>query len=198
MQTRCPKTFAYLKLFEKMLRERAAFKRYFRPDRDPFYSMFNISDYTFAPWKVVWPEVANSLEVAVAGPARKKTTVPDHTLIMIECESEDEANYLCATLNSSPSRHVVQAYIVLHPDPHVMGRLRIPKCDPKDKVHKRLAELSMQAHELAKTPASDKPQAASWRLEEVEAEIDVESAKLWNLSASDLAEIQRSLKELTE
>jgi hypothetical protein len=31
----------------------------------------------------------------------------------------------------------------------------------------------------------------------VEAEVDVESAKLWNLSASDLAEIQRSLKELT-
>jgi hypothetical protein len=31
----------------------------------------------------------------------------------------------------------------------------------------------------------------------VEAEVDVESAKLWNLSASDLAEIQRSLKELS-
>jgi hypothetical protein len=75
---------------------------------------------------------------------------------------------------------------------------RIPEFDPKDKVHKRLAELSMQAHELARTPASDKPQASSRRLEEVEAEIDVESAKLWNLSASDLAEIQRSLKELTE
>jgi hypothetical protein len=33
---------------------------------------------------------------------------------------------------------------------------------------------------------------------EVEAQVDLESAKLWNLSASDLAEIQRSLKELTE
>ncbi|MCX6844469.1 MAG: SAM-dependent DNA methyltransferase, partial [candidate division WOR-3 bacterium] len=198
MQTRCPKTFAYLKLFEKMLRERAAFKRYFRPDRDPFYSMFNISDYTFAPWKVVWPEVANSLEVAVAGPAHKKTTVPDHTLIMIECESEDEAHYLCAALNSSPSRHVVQAYIVLHPDPHVMGRLRIPKIDPKDKVHKRLAELSMQAHELAKAPAGSEPSAVSRELQAVEVQVDLESAKLWDLTASDLAEIQRSLKELTE
>jgi len=27
---------------------------------------------------------------------------------------------------------------------------------------------------------------------------DLESGKLWNVSASDLAEIQRSLKELTE
>jgi hypothetical protein len=74
--------------------------------------------------------------------------------------------------------------------------VRIPKFDPKDKVHKRLAELSIQAHELAKTPASDKPQASSSKLAEIEAEVDVESAKLWDLSASDLAEVQRSLKEL--
>ena len=32
----------------------------------------------------------------------------------------------------------------------------------------------------------------------VNAQVDPESAKLWDLSASDLAEIQRSLKELTE
>lgn len=77
-------------------------------------------------------------------------------------------------------------------------RLRIPEFNPKDKVHKRLAELSMQAHELAKTPAGSEPSAVSRKLSAVEAEVDVESAKLWNLSASDLAEIQRSLKELTE
>jgi hypothetical protein len=29
----------------------------------------------------------------------------------------------------------------------------------------------------------------------IEAQVDLESAKLWNLSASDLAEIQRSLAE---
>ena len=33
---------------------------------------------------------------------------------------------------------------------------------------------------------------------EIESQVDLESAKLWSLSASDLAEIQRSLKELTE
>jgi hypothetical protein len=31
---------------------------------------------------------------------------------------------------------------------------------------------------------------------EIEAQVDLESAKLWNVSASDLAEIQRSLKEM--
>jgi hypothetical protein len=33
---------------------------------------------------------------------------------------------------------------------------------------------------------------------QIETQVDLESAKLWNLSAFDLAEIQRSLKELTE
>ena len=63
---------------------------------------------------------------------------------------------------------------------------------------KRFAELSMQAYELAKAPAGSEPLAVSRKLEAVEAQVDLESAKLWNLSAADLAEIQRSLKELTE
>ncbi|PWH17966.1 MAG: hypothetical protein DDG59_07045, partial [Anaerolineae bacterium] len=62
LQTRYPCTYGYLKRFERVLRERAAFKRYFtRPERrgravetGPFYSMFDVGDYTFAPWKVVW------------------------------------------------------------------------------------------------------------------------------------------------
>jgi SAM-dependent methyltransferase len=199
MQTRHPKTFAYLKLFENMLRERAAFKRYFRPDRDPFYSMFNISDYTFAPWKVVWREMAETMTAAVVGRVTRKPVVPDHKLMLVECPTEAEAHYLCAALNCSSSRMVVAGYtIAVSMDPHIMEHLRIPKFNPKDKVHKRLAELSMQAHELARTPAGSEPSAASRELQAVEAQVDLESVKLWNLSASDLAEIQRSLKELTE
>jgi hypothetical protein len=63
LQARYPRTYGYLKRFEPALRQRAAFKRYFtRPERGgrvtetgPFYSMFDVGDYTFAPWKVVWP-----------------------------------------------------------------------------------------------------------------------------------------------
>ena len=75
---------------------------------------------------------------------------------------------------------------------------RIAKYDPKDKVHKRLAELSMQAHELAQAPAGSEPSAVGRELQAVDAQVDLEPTKLWNLSASDLGEIQRSLRELTE
>jgi hypothetical protein len=199
MQTDYPRTYGYLKRFEEVLRERAAFKRYFtRKDKNgrivetgPFYSMFDVGTYTFAPWKVVWREVAHTLDAAVAPPFDDKPTVPDHTLILIDCASNEEAHYLCAALNSSPVRLGVQAYIVLHPDPHILEHIRIPRFDPKNPVHCRLAELSMQAHEAAKI-------GDEMRLREIEAEIDRQAAKLWGLSDDELRDIQQSLTELSE
>ncbi|OIO91480.1 MAG: hypothetical protein AUJ92_16525 [Armatimonadetes bacterium CG2_30_59_28] len=55
MQKRFPRTLAYLKRYEDMLRQRAAYKRYFKTT-DPFYSMFNVGEYTFNACKVVWAE----------------------------------------------------------------------------------------------------------------------------------------------
>ncbi len=191
LQVHCPKTYAYLKGFEKVLRSRAS-----RGVSDmlkkgaPFYTMFAVGDYTFAPWKVVWREVGHTLDAAVTGFDKDKITVADHTLITVSFESEEEAHYLCGFLNSSPSRLAVQSYIVLHPDTHILKNVRIPKFNPKDKVHQRLAELSQEAHEAAKTDDT----AA---LEVIEAEIDAEAARIWGLTGEELTEIQRSLDELT-
>jgi hypothetical protein len=78
-----PRTYGYLKHFEKVLRERAAFKRYFtRKDRynkvvetGPFYSMFDVGTYTFAPWKVVWPWISKGTERSCCEPLRGKLLV---------------------------------------------------------------------------------------------------------------------------
>jgi hypothetical protein len=75
--------------------------------------------------------------------------------------------------------------------PYLLEHIRIPRFDPKNPVHLRLAELSMQAHEAAK--AGDE-----MRLREIEAEIDLWAAKLWNLSDDELRDIQQSLAELSE
>ncbi|MGD2144705.1 MAG: N-6 DNA methylase, partial [Anaerolineae bacterium] len=53
MVVRFPKACAYLKRFEDDLRNRSGYRRYFT-EEDPFYSLFDIGDYTFAPYKVVW------------------------------------------------------------------------------------------------------------------------------------------------
>jgi len=75
MQRDFPRTYSYLVKFKDLLVKRAAFKRYFKIE-SPFYSIFNIGDYTFGPWKVVWREQSAGLMAAVVGPHDKRPVVP--------------------------------------------------------------------------------------------------------------------------
>ncbi len=188
MSVRCPKTYAYLKRFEDTLRSRAAFLRYFG-DGAAFYSMFNVGEYTFAPHKVVWREQANRFTAAVV-PLRDRPPVPDHKLMLVPLDNEDSARYVAACLNSSPGQFVVLSYAVnIQMNTHILEHVRVPSFDAQLTEHRRLAELSKQAH--AATTAGD----AALVLE-LEAEIDRAAAELWGLTADELKEIQESLVEL--
>lgn len=203
LQQRYPRTWAYLKRFEAVLRERSGFQRYFtRKDKNgrvvetgPFYSMFNVGDYTFAPWKVVWREVSSSFEPAVAGPHDGRVTVPAHTIVLVPCETAEEAHFICGLLASSLYRLAINSYFVLHPSPHVMNNVNVPRFDPEDKEHLRISNLSRRAHELAPA-AYNGDKAARAELRRVEEEIDRAAAQLWDLTEEELAEIRRSLEEL--
>ncbi len=211
MRLEYPNLYGYLKRFESILRSRSGMKRYFDPAKDPFYSMYNVAPYTFAPYKVVWREVAHGINAAVVSTHQRsylegKVIVPDHTLILIPCESANEAHFVCAVLNSAPSRLVVQAYVALHPSPHVLKYIAVPQFDAGNSLHTRLAALSQQAHQLAS--ASSAPAAAaqtsevsetsevSRRLAEVEAQVNEAAAELWGITEKELQEIRRSLAEL--
>jgi hypothetical protein len=73
--------------------------------------------------------------------------------------------------------------------PHVLQNIRIPKFDPKNKVHKELAALSEEAHSAASS-GDEK------RVSDIEEEIDLLSAQLWGLSESESKEIRQSLIDL--
>lgn len=120
--------------------------------------------------------------------AVKKPVVPDHTCILVECDSAEEAHYLCATVNSSPARLAIRNYIVLHPDPHVLDNVNVPQFAKADRTHAHLAELSVAAHKAA-------AKGATAEVSKIEAEIDRAAACLWGLKDEDLAEIKRSLEE---
>jgi hypothetical protein len=192
MEKQYPKAHSYLAKFERILRSRPAFRRYFRPD-DPYWSMFNVSPFTFAPWKVVWREVADELDAAVIGQGAvgrgKKPVIPDHTCILVECDTAREAHFMCAAVNSSPARLAIRNYIVLHPDPHVLDNINIPRFSASNRIHQRLAELSEAAHRAVANGES----AEVARIEE---DIDRTAARLWGLSDDELAEIKRSLEEM--
>ncbi len=87
---------------------------------------------------------------------------------------------------------IVASYITLHPSPHVLGHVRLPKFDAKNKQHCRLAELSEKAHALA----VEETEAANEKFQSLEAETDETAAGLWGINATELSDIQSSLADL--
>ncbi|MBE7560682.1 N-6 DNA methylase [bacterium] len=198
MMLKYPRTYAYLRQFEGdkarpergTLRARSGYRQYFKPT-DPFYAIYNVGTYTMARWKVVWPEVGHSVRAAVVGSKRVrnvKPALPDHTLVAVSCESSEEAHFLCALLNSSPAQLFVRAYIALHPSPHIMTHVRMPKFRRDSRMHNQLAELSEQCHFLVARGITD-------TLAGMHAEIDRVAARIWGITPSELRAIQEALAE---
>lgn len=196
MKRRWPKTYTYLKQFEGdpkkpergTLRGRSGYRRYFKPSA-PFYSMYNVGPYTMAEWKVLWPEVGHSVRASVSGPStveKTKPSLPDHTIVTIPCESPNEAYFVSGMLNSSPAYEAAAAYIVLHPSPHIMKHIAVPRFKKSDGDHTRLAKLSRRCHGVAER----KDEGA---LTEVEAEIDEMAAQIWGITDIELKAIQETL-----
>jgi len=188
MEREYPKAHSYLARFERLLTARPAFRRYFR-DTDPYWSMFNVSPFTFSHWKVVWREQASVFTAAAVGPLDKRPIVPDHKLMMVAVDSATEAFYLCAALNSAPVRQAISAYAIqIQMNTHILENVAVPKFSNTSQLHMRLAELAQAAH---KVTAGDGVASVG----NIEEEINRLAARLWKLSDEDLAEIEHSLED---
>jgi hypothetical protein len=189
MQNGFPKTFAYFNQFEPQLRKRSGFKQFFNTETAPFYSIYNVGPYTFAPFKVCWREVANDLNAAVCSSLDEKVVVPDHTLIAIGCESEPEAHFICALINSPPSNFIVRGYVALHPSPHILKYIKIGRFNAKDKTHRALAANSKACHDASVAGDAEK-------IAELEIENGELAAAYWVLEKAEVADIKASLDDL--
>lgn len=188
MQSKYPKAWSYLQHFEKELRTSGSFKRYFNAD-SPFYSIFDIGDYTFAPHKLVIREIAGGLTCAVAGSQDGKTIIPDHKLILVPFKIEKEAHFVCALLNSLPARLFVESYVInTQFSPHLFEKLAIPDFDTHNKVHRRLAELSKEAHDAVRHNGTAD-------VAHISDEIDHLSAAVWDLSDEEIRDVKFSIAE---
>ena len=155
MMTKWPRILEYLLAFKTELVSRAAYKKYHADTDKPFYSQYNIAEYTFARYKVVWKRMASDLVAAVISQHKTKfgwkTIIPTDTTSLFATESEDEAHYLCAILNSQPVRQFVKSYSSAGRGfgaPSVMEHVGIAKFDEKNGVHKKLSKLSKSLHKL--------------------------------------------------
>jgi len=174
-----------------------------------FYILDNIGTYTFAPYKVVWKEVSarmtvGGFHVAVVEPLQDKylgenTVVPDHTVVLIPVENKDKAYYLAGILNSTIITFALQYAVV-----ESISNLNIPKFDPNNDLHRRIAELSRRAHEVAKCIyAETKPDYCNnirnpeKELEEIEKELDKAVAKLYDINEDALNDFRKLIAILS-
>lgn len=161
--------------------------------KGPFYELYRIGTYTFAEYSVVWPEVGHTVTAAVIGKVRTrydgdKFIIPDHTCVSVPTGSSEEAHYVTALLNSTLAQIIIRGYVVLHPSPHVLEHVAIPKFEAKNTLHRRLAELSLQTHKV-------KTSAKTETIIKTEKQIDQASAELWGIEANDLERIQKAFTE---
>jgi hypothetical protein len=153
--------------------------------------MYNVGTHTLAPWKVLWPEVGHTVRAGVCGPKlpeTNKAVLPDHTIIAVACESAAEAYFICALLNSAPAQAAAIGYIVLHPSPHILEHIAIPRFSQDGKAQLRLAELAERCH--AATADGD-----AEALSALELKIDTAAAKLWGITDKELEAIREALAE---
>jgi type II restriction/modification system DNA methylase subunit YeeA len=176
----------------------------------PFYWVFNIKP-SLAPYKVVWKEITQKGGFACATLCEvsdrylgSKVPIPDHKLMLVPLASADEAYYLAGVLNSLIVRSVVTAYVSqLETGTHILDYIKIPKCDLNNGLHRKIAELSRRAHELAKCIYAERKPSyctginAKEELRSVERELDLAVAHLFGLSEEDLREFERLMAILS-
>jgi hypothetical protein len=184
MKKEFPRTFEYFETFKKKMLKRPHYLQHFKPVGAPYWSMYNVGNYSFARWRLVWREQTSSFQCAVIESDSESTTVADAKLIVVACGSSNEAHYLAAVLNSSPSRFVIDSYVVkVQVSTHVLKNLAIPTFSPKNPLHLALAEQSRLCHAAA-------AQGDVAKLAKLEQKLDILAAKLWQIDTADLARIQ--------
>ncbi|MBI3272780.1 MAG: hypothetical protein HYZ53_27585 [Planctomycetes bacterium] len=181
-------TWKFLSSFRKELEARRS-KLLPRP---PFYSIYGVDRRTLAPFKVVWGRVGKTVAAGVVGTRAcelgPRPVVPFEAMLL-PLEREEEAHFVCAALNSLPAQLIVAASIALHPDTHVLRRVRVPRFEPANPRHLALAALSRSCH-LAAEAKSDAELARQ------EAALDLAAMDLWGLDCGAASLLRACLRHL--
>lgn len=189
MEKNVPLTLAYFNKFKGKLLDRSGYKKYL--EGEPYYSIYNVSEKTFAPFKVVWKALSDGSQAVVVKSANvgnsEKVIIPEHNTMFVPFDEDDEAHYFCALINSTISNFIIVSYIAWFYSTHVLENIKIPKYEKANEVHRELSGLSKQCHEKV---------ASGIDVIELEEQIDELAVGLWGLSKDELKDIKDSLEEL--
>ncbi|UPW01444.1 SAM-dependent methyltransferase [Halorussus gelatinilyticus] len=174
-----PKTYDYLESHRESLESRSSSWL----DKGPFYNVFGLGDYTWSEYKVAWCRLGFKPHFAVVSTVEdedvgEKPVVPGDHFMFVGTDSEAEAHFLCALLNSAPYqrslRHVAsEGKASLSKS--VVSNLALPEWRATA-TQRRLADLSKEAHEIVPEHTDTSKRAYNRQtipeLESIQAEID--------------------------
>ncbi len=189
-------TLNFLAKFEPVLSNRKKFRN-FDPSVGEYYGLYNVGAYTFAPYKVVWREIASDFIVAPVlpladGNGQERIVVPNHKLMMVPVGSEAEALFLAAMLGSTIARFTVLSYtIATQISTHVLNHVGVPQYDGNSATHGAIVNAARRAVAIAQSDDHD-------GLNEVEREIDEATRPVWKASAKQVEELRDALGEIRE
>lgn len=183
-----PLTHKYLKRFKTEIAARPGLKRYH--DGKPWYSIYNVDEYTFSPLKVMWQTMIPRFNVAVVRASKdrflgKKPVVSQHVVTEIAFDDMAEASFVCGYMNSSVASLISQSYSTgkSYGTPSCMGFVGCPEFDPKSKEHQTLSKL---AREAATEDDSDN--------DALNEQLDSAVGSILGLSAKTIQRIGRALR----
>lgn len=154
LRTKYPKTYSWLfdNFHDILLETRIRSAKFFDPEQFPWYRLDNVGDYTFKPYKVLWKEQSHDMNCCVVSKIScpfigDKVVVVDSKVLAASFDSEQEAHYLCAVLNSKEIEEIIQGYTInTNRGIDIVKNIRIPKFDPNNEYHVQIADLSIKAH----------------------------------------------------
>lgn len=142
------RTARWFEGYRELLLNRSTFKRQMKSA--PYSAVYNVGEYTFKPWKVIFPEmgkvkaaVVGTRDVPGHGP---RPIVPDHKIYYAAFDDEDTAMYLCGLLNNPAVVQLLESYLINIQMGDILKNLSLPEFDDSHPNHVQLVSLVKQAH----------------------------------------------------
>ena len=143
------KTSRFFHAYKGLLARRSTYR--LRQKNAPYYAIYNVGSYTFAPYKVVWAELSTTFEAAVISDrdiplGGRKVFVPDHKIYFTEFHDKNVAYFVCGLLNSQLVKEYVTSHTIQIQVSNIFKHLSLPKFSASDPSHKALSRICASAH----------------------------------------------------
>lgn len=150
------KTRSWFAGFRPTLEARSTYRR--QMNGAPYQAVYNVGAYTFAPWKVIWPEMSNRFYAAVCGSQYVpgiglRPYVPDHKIYFVAFQDRLPADFLCGLLNTPSVREWIESHNITIQVGNIFKHMTLPQFDAENPDHQYLARVVKMAHAEHDAPA---------------------------------------------